>query len=1122
MSRSSIVLERPRRARARRPRPWSRRHNTARFTVEPLEVRSLLNASTPGVALPAFPPNETIDQAWDLGTPSQPVTTLGSVGTGPDGAADVTWYHFQLQDASQVNLTVSTPAGDRPFASVLSLYNSDPWDWSDPYDPNGYRLLAQVQADSTHGLAAYSQDLGPGDYDLAVSGGGNTTFSPVLAGSGFPGAMGVYDLTVIATDLGLSGDGPNMVSTDPAAGAVLDSSPLAIRIELSGALDPSTIVAGQTVQLLPESGGQLGTPIALASVNFSAAADELQLFPLAPLAPGRYVVQLSGDSSGGQAVLADPSGLPLGEDAQHPAGADESFRFQVAGIDGVPGATGSDGTPSAARELGNLVGAGIVRVDGAIGVDPLQSANPANQADLYHFQITGPGRYAMLAEVDAGRIGSPLQPGLSLFELDPSNGNLVFVAGATGTQDPVQGSDGSYPLSSDSALTAGLTAGDYYLAVADASNTPAPIIGQMPGSPGIFDPNQAGSAQLGWNTGPYQLHVMVQPDPDPPTVVSSSPAPGQVLGQAPTQITVQFSEPVNLQELAYRAFEVTYQQAMPQVFVEGVGGAIDYARFIAYDNLTNTATFQMLDGLPNGSYALHLAGRGGLTDLGGNPLAGNDPSGDFVIPFTVQGPSRVVSGSMAAGFRVIAQAGRGIPQDIGILFPDELQAGVDILRYPESGASSTRDDYVIQLLQNQEYSFQLLGSGVPAGTQLTLTDASGQSIPLGASWDGQLFFAPLAAGTYTLSVGEWSPGQSADVAYQLLLQLVGQQDNAPPLVDGPAPALQVSFDTAPALPGSTSSGGPTGSGGAGAFGPIAGGTGGSIGGAEPGGSIVVGPVSSVSTGGSGSASPADSPTVSVSQAEAAGGLAGLGMGPLGGFGGQTGPLASPTIQVALNVQPAPALASNSLAVSLVTLTQVFSSNRGGESDGDATETAETAGPNGVVVSDPPGAAEDALTVAYAGAPAGPREESPTDERTPRIEARPAVTLGMIDPSALATAVEPISTDGPRSPNFRPVAIAAEPVREPTATSTRPGAATWAAGWAIAVAALMAVCRAQTAVRGLEWRKRTAGGGAGPAGPTALPAPDPGSTINFRADRSTAAHAVGPRSPRGLQAAPTRQ
>ena len=59
--------------------------------------------------------------------------------------------------------------------------------------------------------------------------------------------------------------------------------------------------------------------------------------------------------------------------------------------------------------------------------------------DLYHFQIIGPGRYAMLAEVFAGRIGSPLDPGISLYELDPSTGQLVFLAGDNNTVNPTAG-----------------------------------------------------------------------------------------------------------------------------------------------------------------------------------------------------------------------------------------------------------------------------------------------------------------------------------------------------------------------------------------------------------------------------------------------------------------------------------------------------------------------------------------------------------------------------------------------------------------------------------------------------------------------------------------------------------
>ncbi len=136
---------------ALRPRRRNRRGLMAGLAVEFLEARALLNASPPLVPMLTVEPNETINLAQDLGTLTQPVSALGSIGNGPDGAADVTWFHFHLNDASQVDLEVTTPAGDPPFASVLSLYNNDPQDFSDPYDLDGHRLLAQVEANPSDG-----------------------------------------------------------------------------------------------------------------------------------------------------------------------------------------------------------------------------------------------------------------------------------------------------------------------------------------------------------------------------------------------------------------------------------------------------------------------------------------------------------------------------------------------------------------------------------------------------------------------------------------------------------------------------------------------------------------------------------------------------------------------------------------------------------------------------------------------------------------------------------------------------------------------------------------------------------------------------------------------------------
>jgi hypothetical protein len=118
----------------------------ARLSVEPLEVRGLLSATPMAASLLEVGPNETIDQAHDLGVSSQPTEVSGSIGNGPEGAADVTWYHFSLADPARVDLTASTAEGGIPFASVVTLYNNDPDDYGDLYYMGGHRLLAQVEA----------------------------------------------------------------------------------------------------------------------------------------------------------------------------------------------------------------------------------------------------------------------------------------------------------------------------------------------------------------------------------------------------------------------------------------------------------------------------------------------------------------------------------------------------------------------------------------------------------------------------------------------------------------------------------------------------------------------------------------------------------------------------------------------------------------------------------------------------------------------------------------------------------------------------------------------------------------------------------------------------------------
>ena len=211
---------------------------------------------------------------------------------------------------------------------------------------------------------------------------------------------------------------------------------------------------------------------------------------------------------------------------------------------------------------------------------------------------------------------------------------------------------------------------------------------------------------------------------------------------------------------------------------------------------------------------------------------------------------------------------------------------------------------MIQLLQSQNYSFTLSGDDLPAGAQVTVRNASGQSIPLLASSDGLVFFAPLVAGTYTVAVGGWTAGQSASVSYRLTMDLVGQQDNAPPLVDGPAPALQIHLDGIDEHHGVRARP-PAGSGGR----------------RQPGSSART---TAVSTG-----RRISPERQSVAQNEAIGALSEPGHEPARRGSDEKPARAAAPVQVALGVPTTPVFSG---LVSLVTLTQVISMNREGEGD----------------------------------------------------------------------------------------------------------------------------------------------------------------------------------------------
>jgi hypothetical protein len=520
--------------------------------------------------------------------------------------------------------------------------------------------------------------------------------------------------------------------------------------------------------------------VPLGNFNFNDTSVELQLSPSAPLAPGYYQAYLGGDLNSNDISLADLNGIPLGTNAQHPNGQNVTLSFQVSGVEGTRGMNApADDTPATAHDFGNISAGGPVQVAGTIGDDPTDPI-PFDSADvdLYHFRITGPGRYAFAAEVFAHRIGSPLNAGVSLFVLDPGSGQLRLLAGNDDTMNPIKAADHrSEPLFSDPALFTGLEAGDYYVAVSAHGNVPDPDRGWLPGTNGIFDPNISHSGTAGVTLGPYVLNLRAVADNVAPQVTAVTPQPGEVLTAPPTELTVTFSKAVDLQNLAFQAFATTQQGSLTAVYLRGPNGVLYYPRLESFDPSGGQATFLMLDRLPAGSYQLHLSGPEGLTDFAGNELVGNSPDGDYVSSFTVA----------AGGANGSASASSA--QDMGVLFPHEMEGNGVPVTWP--AITNPADTCSFQVLQTQSYFFLLGGRTLSPGLQLTLTDAQGNPVSATVQADGVSLQAFLNAGSYEIRMTGGTPAGDAGDNYTLRIVLGGSAENPPPLTLGPAPVLSL-------------------------------------------------------------------------------------------------------------------------------------------------------------------------------------------------------------------------------------------------------------------------------------------------------------------------------------------
>lgn len=756
-----------------------RKRSNSMAVVEPLEARSLPSITTPTVianTVADAESNDTADNCQNLGS----VTAVEVDGTIDRNGVDVDWYSFTLDVPSTVNLTLSQ--------GTLSLFNDTAGDFSDPLSFGGVRMLDQATGSLLSGVTM-QRDLAAGTYFLAASGAGNLYFQPFVADSGLPGVGGSYSLTITSTPLASQpGTSSNLLD--------VTATPLSVRLSLAAALPYVP-----TVELLDANGESVG----VASIHQNVGTSEVQVLPAAPLAPGQYTV-----------VLKDADGnVQLTED------------FSVTAVFGSETGLAGNDTPATAVELGDLGHSQLVQVSGMIGDDPFyQLASPylpnyaGNDVDLYHFQITSTEAVGLRAEVFAGRIGSLLDAGISLYRLDSTTGSLVLVTGLNQSYNMTDGTTVSVPFYFDPAITAGLTAGDYYLAVSQGSNTTSPLERQTSDTTfGLFDPSIPHSGQAGMNVGNYVLNVQVVSIPDPPQVVSTSVTDQQTLNYSPTELSVSFNEYINLTGLAFAAFQATSESTVAGVFIKGPNGNTYFPRLTAFDADDLEAHLQLLDRLPAGEYELHLSGSQGLTNVVGAPLIGNTPNGDYVVKFSVDTADAGTDGNPRTWTHATETDPATEPQQLGILFPHELQAGVDIVRNRDSKqARDTSDAYQFSVIQEQSYSFSLSGDHLPHNTSLSLFDHAGNVVST-TSGDGNIILTTqLAVGDYVLKVGDWGGAAAKSVSYQVEAFMQGNSDNAPPLWSGPAPAVGIRLaapagsptDGGSAIGGVQSGGGSTG------------------------------------------------------------------------------------------------------------------------------------------------------------------------------------------------------------------------------------------------------------------------------------------------------------------------
>jgi subtilisin family serine protease len=407
------------------------------------------NASESWQVIPPPPPapgepNDSIASAVSVTLVGGRATVTGYVGNGVHDGADVDLLALTL--VAGATLTVDLDARTLPQASSLDSYVR-------LFNASGVELAFNDDFDGSLDSRLSHTVAAGGTYYVGVSSYGNSSYDPLVAGSGTPGfTEGEYSVAITAELPPLVADIVD-VTPDPRLSGVE-----AIQFEFNR---PARNVGLEDLVLT-----RSGVVVPLTTATLAPINDVVwslgNLWDLTS-APGGYTLVLRAGSSG----IVDDNGMPLS------ANASDSFTVSPPVIVTDAG----DTIAKAVRIDATAAIRSSVRLPGQVG----DGSKGAKDVDFYRISLARGQRLVIDLDAASLPVKSPLDGYLRLFN---SSGRQVA-------------SNDDFNGSADSLISfTARTAGTYYVGVSGFGNS-------------SYDPTRAGSGRTG-STGGYEIAFSIQ------------------------------------------------------------------------------------------------------------------------------------------------------------------------------------------------------------------------------------------------------------------------------------------------------------------------------------------------------------------------------------------------------------------------------------------------------------------------------------------------------------------------------------------------------------------------------------------------------------------------------------